>query len=119
MMENWGSKRRCATARVNLRRWPSPQDRSEPPRIAHEDQQPREITGGARGAGKPVGPHGSTVGQGPAHSDGSAEGERAPATGERHARIQEDDVPGPAEALVAAADQIVVRHSIDASAEAD
>src|SRR2546426_8350748 len=116
-MEIWGSKRRCATARVNRRGRPS--RRSEPPRIAHEDQQPREITGGACGAGKPLGPHGSTVGQAPAHSDGSTEGERALATGECHARIQEDDMPGPSEALVAAADEIVVRDSVDASAEAD
>src|SRR5207245_5968085 len=100
-------------ARISGGRWSS-----EPPRVAHENQHPREITRSACWARAPVGAHGSTVGQAPAHSDGSTEGERALATGECHARIQEDDMPGPSEALVSAADEIVVRDSVDASAEA-
>src|SRR2546422_227287 len=87
---------------------------SEPPRIAHEEQDLGEIARADRAAG----PDHLSGRQALGHADRRAERKRAVASLERHAGIDEHDVAGSPEA-VALADEVVIGDAVNAATEAD
>src|SRR6058998_1021968 len=86
---------------------------SEPPRVAHEEQDLGEIAGADQAAGLD---HLSRC-QALGHSDRRAERECVRAPLERHAGIDENDIAGAAKSVVAA-DQVIIRDSVNAPTEA-
>src|SRR6266516_788638 len=88
---------------------------SEPARVPHEEQEPREVPGADRAAGRHA--HGSRSEPG-VDPDRRTERPGTPARFERDARVDEHDVSGSPE-TVAPADEIMVWDAVDARAETD